>query len=322
MPLQIIRNDIIKVKADAIVNTANPDPVIGAGTDSAIYKAAGKQKLLAARNLIGQIAPGQAIETAAYNLDAKFIIHTVCIPWTEGTEALDILADCYLNSLKLAEELNCRSVAFPLIGTGAYKIPRCDALGVATDVIRGFLKNSSMKVTLVLFDKESVDAASENTSKKIRSYIDEVYVEDAVAGEYEIRRDMSTSRLHWSGLNLKGSDKSFSEMVFEYADKRGIKDSELYGGKHELYFPRQTLSMIRTDKEYHPKKYICVIICLVLKLDLNETQDLLMRAGYSLSVSRKADVAVRYCIENRIFDVYKVDSILLENGCDGIKKLK
>ena len=334
MPFQIIRNDITKVKADAIVNTANPKPVIGAGTDSAVYAAAGEEKLLAARKLIGDIEPGQAIETSAYNLDAKFIIHTVCIPWDEhDTEVLDVLADCYHNSLVLAEELNCKSVAFPLIGTGAYGIPRDDALGVARNVIESFIeeRKSKMEVVLVLFDKESV-SAGESVSKSIKAYIDENYVVNAVVNEYGLTNgDMhliSTLRMRRGRSRVNTHEAvvpdtaSFSKKVFEYAKERGIKDSELYGGKYELYFPRQTLSRIRLDEEYHPKKYICVIICLVLRLSLADAQDLLMRAGYSLSVSRKADVVVRYCIEHKIYDVFTVSRTLEDNGCEELKKLK
>ncbi len=335
MPFQIIRNDITKVKADAIVNTANPNPVIGAGTDSAVYSAAGEQKLLAARKRIGDIAPGQAIETSAYNLDAKFIIHTVCVPWnSNGTETLDVLADCYHNSLVLAKELNCKSVAFPLIGTGAYGIPHDDAMGVARNVIESFIEEhkGEMEVVLVLFDKESLNAG-ESVFRRIKAYIDETYVENAVVNEYGLTEGdvhmISTLRRRReiypvSGINaaMMPDTKTFSEKVFEYAKKKGIKDSELYGGKYELYFPRQTLSRIRLDGEYHPKKYICVIICLVLKLNLADAQDLLMRAGYSLSVSRKADVIVRYCIENKIYDVFTVSNTLEEHGCEELKKLK
>lgn len=327
MPLQIIRNDITKVKADAIVNTANPKPVIGAGTDSAVYAAAGKDKLLAARQLIGDIAPGTAIETSAYNLDAKFIIHTVCIPWSSGVEALDVLGDCYHNSLVLAEELNCKSVAFPLIGTGAYGIPHDDAIGVARAVIQAFLKEreSKMKVMLVLFDKESL-SAGQSVSKSIKQYIDENYVESAVADEYKSPRVNSRGAVyHRSALrgeSVNADTKYFGEKMKEYYTLKGIKKSSLYGGTYELYFPRQSMNLIEKDPEYHPKKYICVIICLGLKLDLDQTQDMLMRAGYSLSVSRKADVIVRYCIENKIYDVFTVSNMLEEQGCGDIKKLK
>ncbi len=331
MPLQIIRNDITRVKADAIVNTANPKPVIGAGTDSAVYKAAGEDKLLAARKLIGDIKPGAAIETSAYNLDAKFIIHTVCNPWKGGGNGeLDVLADCYHNSLVLAQELNCKSVAFPLIGTGAYGIPHDDAMSVARGVIRAFLKDteSNMKVMLVLFDKQSVKSAAA-VSKKIKEYIDENYVEGAVADEYSPTRYEGISRLNMhvpqvmmnlpSGAELQ---KSFAQKVFEYVDSKGIKDSALYGGKYEIYFPKQILSNMRKDADYHPSKYVCIVICLVLRLNLDETLDLLERAGWTLSRARKADVVVRACIDNSLYDVALIDDELESNGCDELRKIK
>ena len=118
MPFQIIRNDITKVKADAIVNTANPRPQIGRGTDSAIYAAAGVEKLLAARAAIGEIAPGQAFATDAFNLNAKYIIHTVGPAWEDGSHGeRDILCSCYEKSLALADKLKCKGIAFPLIAT-------------------------------------------------------------------------------------------------------------------------------------------------------------------------------------------------------------
>ena len=344
MPLSIIRNDITKVKADAIVNTANPKPVIGAGTDSAVYAAAGETKLLEARKRIGDIMPGTAVETSAYNLDAKFIIHTVCIPWKSGkTEALDVLANCYHNSLVLAEELNCKSIAFPLIGTGAYGIPHDDAIGVANEIIKTFLKehDSSMKVMLVLFDQESVKSG-EALSKKIKSYIDENYVDNAVVNEYGLTEDdereissikrrremyhremqMDYYRANVPRELIDDSSKTFAEKMFEYADNKGLKDSALYGGSRELYFKRQTLSLMRSDYDYHPSKYVCIVVCLVLELDLDSTLDLLSRAGYTLSRSRKADVVVRACIKNGIHDYFAVNNRLLENGCDELSKIK
>ena len=96
MPFQIIRNDITKVKADAIVNTANPKPIIGSGTDSAVYEAAGEEELLAERKKIGDIMPGQAEYTSAFHLDAKYIIHTVGPAWEDGKHGeREILHSCY-----------------------------------------------------------------------------------------------------------------------------------------------------------------------------------------------------------------------------------
>lgn len=311
MSLSIIRNDLTKVKADAIVNTANPDPIIGAGTDRAVYDAAGQDKLLAARKLIGKIAPGDAIETSAYNLPAKYIIHTVCEKYA-GQSSLDVLADCYHNSLALALELNCKSVAFPLIGTGEYSFPRADALGVATDIIRRFLKErgSSMKVFLVVFDRESVDAVS----TKIKSYIDDNYVDSLKTEEYRYNRNMRSEC-------IVAPEKTFSTMVMEYLDAKGINDPALYGGKYEMYFSKQILTNLRNNVDYHPSKFVCVTICLGLKLTLPQTLDLMERAGYTLSRSRKADVVVRACIENKVYDYFAVNEKLEENGCDCLKKL-
>lgn len=346
MPFSIIRDDITRVKADAIVNTANPKPVIGAGTDNAIYTAAGKEKLLAARKLIGDIKPGDAIETAAYNLDAKYIIHTVCIAWDIDNEtALDTLKSCYKNSLDLALELNCKSIAFPLIGTGAYGFPHDEAVEIAKSVSKKFLKEtgSDMKIMLVVFDKDSYESTAA-VAKKIKQYIDDNYVENAVVDEYglteEDRHDMSTIRrrreryFHGASNRPLSRDgqakleavcddaaKPFSVKVFELADKKGIKYSKLYG-PNERYFSKQVISAMQKNSNYHPAKFVAVTICIVLELDLDETLDLLERAGYTLSRSRKADVVIRACIENGIRDYEKIDKKLEENGCEELRKLK
>lgn len=129
MPFKIVRNDITKVKADVIVNTANPNPICASGTDLAIYEAAGKEKLLAERAGIGKIARGDIAVTGAYNLKAKYIIHTVGPVWTDGLHhEFEILEDCYRKSLQKALELKCESIAFPLISTGVYGFPKDKAL--------------------------------------------------------------------------------------------------------------------------------------------------------------------------------------------------
>ena len=156
MPFQIIRNDITKVKAYAIVNTANPRPVIGSGTDSAIYKAAGEEMLLTECQKIGDIAPSQAVYTDAFNLDANYIIHTVGPAWIDGNKGeWDILHLCYENSLKIAADLSWKSIAFPLIATGVYGFPKDEALQMALSEINRFLLSYDMKVILVVFDRKA-----------------------------------------------------------------------------------------------------------------------------------------------------------------------
>ncbi len=195
MPLQIIRNDITKVKADAIVNTANPHPVIGRGTDSAVYKAAGEEELLAERKKIGEIRPGDVAVTPAFGLQAKYIIHTVGPSWNGGNcGERDILHACYRNSLEKAAALSCESVAFPLIATGVYGFPKDEALQIALDEINRSLLTYEMKVILVVFDRGSF-VLSEKLASGIDAFLEEHEVDALADREYgqsiaeELRRE-------------------------------------------------------------------------------------------------------------------------------------
>ena len=173
MPFQIIRNDITKVKADAIVNTANPSPIIGGGTDSAVYRAAGEKQLLAERRKIGDIDPGNAVSTPAFGLNAKYIIHTVGPVWIDGEHGeREILHACYANSLALAAELSCESIAFPMIATGVYGFPKDEALDIALREIGKFLLTNDMNIILVVFDRKSLEL-SQKLVGEIDEYIDE-----------------------------------------------------------------------------------------------------------------------------------------------------
>ena len=171
--ISIIRNNITKVKADAIVNTANPEPIVGSGTDSAIYAAAGKERLLTERKKIGPIEPGDAVSTPAFNLAAKYIIHTVGPAWLDGSHGeRDTLRSCYQKSLALAAELGCQSIAFPLIATGVYGFPRDEALNIALSEIGKFLLTHEIQVMLVVFDRNTLEL-SENVMGGIEQFIDE-----------------------------------------------------------------------------------------------------------------------------------------------------
>ena len=184
MPFKIIRNDITKVHADAIVNTANPEPVFDRGTDQAIYQAAGKRKLLRERKKIGRITPGECAVTPAFKLPAKYVIHTVGPAWNGGTHGeFETLRSCYRKSLLLADQLGCESIAFPLIAAGVYGFPKDKALETALDVIRGHLEDSDLDVTLVVFNPGAFRIA-QGLSERVEAYIDENYVAAQTAAEY------------------------------------------------------------------------------------------------------------------------------------------
>ena len=184
MPFQIIRDDITKVKADAIVNTANPGVKVGDGVDAAIYEAAGKEQLLEARRKVGALNPGEVSITPAFNLDAKFIIHASG-PWWEGGEhgEAELLRQCYDRSLELARDNGCASIAFPLLATGTYGFPKGLGIQIAVDSFTAFLEENEMDITLVVFGSTSVQISGE-LALDVRHFIDDKYVEDKLAKEY------------------------------------------------------------------------------------------------------------------------------------------
>ena len=155
MSFEIVRNDIASMSVDAIVNTANPQPVIGFGTDSMIHKQAGPG-LLEARRKIGTIGVGCAAITPAFELQARYVIHTVGPVWEGGSFGEEKqLRSCYDSSLELALAHGCRSVAFPLIATGNYGFPRDKALQIAISAFSAFLLEHEMTIFLVVFDSDS-----------------------------------------------------------------------------------------------------------------------------------------------------------------------
>ncbi|MDO4860616.1 MAG: macro domain-containing protein [Bacillota bacterium] len=229
MPLQIIRNDITKVSADAIVNTANPKVAVGKGTDFSVYTAAGWDRLLEERRKIGEMTPGQAAATPAFDLDARYIIHTVGPAWQDGEHGeKEAVAKCYRNSLAIAAELGCGSIAFPMISTGTYGFPKDEALKIAVAEISEFLMDHDMDVFIVVFDKLAFEISGKLFSD-IEEYISDHYVEQA-HGE---QRKAAAGYL--SGLSNeehfpqeapaeKGSLKEYDDGDFEV-----IYDDELTG---------------------------------------------------------------------------------------------
>ncbi|MBF1179514.1 MAG: macro domain-containing protein, partial [[Eubacterium] sulci] len=261
MPFEIVRNDIVNMKVDAIVNTANPRPIIGAGTDKAVHDKAGA-RLLLARKEIGDIAIGEAAITPAFDLDANYVIHTAGPIWRDGKSSEEaLLASCFKNSLRLAKEKECESIAFPLISTGSYGFPKPLALQIAVREISSFLMENEMQVYLVVFEKQSFEL-SEKLFKSVSSYIDANYVSDKMNLEYgtsKLRRfDYEEMLLRESSYeitskmpNLDGMlnnlDKGFSETLLALIDRTGEKDSEIY---KKANVDRKLFSKIRNNADY------------------------------------------------------------------------
>lgn len=339
MPFEIIRNDITRVQADAIVNTANPRPVIGSGCDAAIHKAAGP-RLLEARQQIGSIGVGQVRATPAFDLPAKFVLHAVSPVWEDGLHGEEILLRrTYENALRLAVEQGCESVAFPLLSAGNYGFPKDRALQIALSVFSAFLLQYDLQIWLVVFKSDTL-ALSEKLFHAVRSFVDEHYVETQLAEEYGdpeeerrlIRRlrharrlqetipedaaddaPMASAALAKAAPDLQElldkTDAGFSETLLKLIDKTGKKDSDIY---KKANVDRKLFSKIRNNPDYKPSKTTALAFAIALELDLEATQDLIRRAGYTLTHSSRLDIIVEYFIRSKNYDIFDINITLFD----------
>ncbi|TYZ27100.1 macro domain-containing protein [Selenomonas caprae] len=330
MPLEIVRNDITKMQVDAIVNTANPRPIVGGGVDRAIHKVAGTE-LLDARKKIGDIATGKAAITSAFNLHARFVIHTVGPVWQDGEHGeRELLSNCYDNSLQLAAENGCGSIAFPLISAGVFGCPSEVAIAVATQAIREFLTDHDMDVYLVVFDHKAFKISS-SLFDDVQSFIDERYIEELLDEEYrgdyrDRRRNFETAGQPpaedayidipmWMSKPKERSledllnevDDTFSEALLRLIDAKGKTDPEVY---KKANVDRKLFSKIRNNPAYKPSKSTALAFAVALELNLDETKDFIGRAGYALSHSSKTDIIVEYFIQRSEFDIITINETL------------
>lgn len=321
MPFTIVRNDISLMQVDAIVNTANPRPVVGGGTDAAIHHRAGP-RLLEARQKVGDIPVGSAAATKAFGLSAKYVIHTVGPVWQGGTAGEELLLRrCYDASLELARKKRCASMAFPLISAGTYGFPKDRALQIALEAFSSFLLKYDMQIYLVVFDRE-VYQLSEKLLGSVASYIDENYVEHTAFARRQPQNVRSVPCRDFAPMMapvmesaavpsleelLQRTDAGFAETLLKLIDRTGKKDSEIY---RRANLTRQHFSKIRNNPAYRPTKSTALALAVALELDLDQTRDLIGRAGYALTNSCKFDVIVQYFISQKNYDLIEINAAL------------
>ncbi|MCF7930786.1 MAG: macro domain-containing protein [Acholeplasmataceae bacterium] len=323
MPFQIIRNNIIDVQADAIVNSADPKVFIGLGVDKAIHEAAGPE-LFIERKRIGEIKTGEAFISSAFRLRAHYVIHTVGPIWQGGTHnEYKLLETTYLNSLELAFNNKCQSIAFPLISTGAFGFPKDQALNIAIASIKSFLTNHDMMVYLVVYDKESY-VLSKDLMDSVSSFIDDNFIdEEEIVDSYYQETTFDAFELPRASKDRRSPSKkkersldelmaeledTFSESLLKLIDRLGETDSTIY---NKANIDRKHFSKIRKS-DYHPSKKTAVALAVALELNLDETKDLIGRAGYAFANNNYFDVIIEYCIKNKIYDIYQINMILFE----------
>ncbi len=383
MPLKIVRNDITKMRVDAIVNTANSFVEVGPGCDRAIYEAAGYEQLLAARREIGELEEGEAALTPGFLLPSKYIIHAVSPLFLGGNEGEEEkLRLCYRNSLRLALENQVRSIAFPLIATGSFGYPKEEGMRIAVDEINTFLLREVMDVYLVVFSDEATHLG-EKIYPALESYIDRNYVGKRLDFEYGARPSKSSVRPGIGEIlsrvlprekaaeamppvvppmarpnsaeamppmmspmvaddfccdeadaeelecacieapddiekledelrkRMEHVADTFQQYLFYLIEQKGLKNSDVY---NRAIVDKKVFSKIKGNPNYHPSKRTAMCLCVGAMLNLDETRDLLARAGYAISPCAKEDIIFSFFIENEIYDMIELDIQLEEHG--------
>ena len=350
MPFEIVRNDIVNMQVDAIVNTANPKPIIGYGCDAGIHKKAGPE-LLQAREKIGAIGVGQVAITPGFDLDAEYVLHAVGPIWQDGTHNEEkLLRQCYDKALSLAWEYKCESIAFPLLSAGNHGFPKALALQIAIAAFSSFLMEHEMQIYLVVFSDDAF-ALSEKLFHSVASYIDENYILDKKLDEYGVadKRDVREAELmqirraleRQRNLRYQQELLADEECVVQSAAMGVDEDASAYDladlldetdagfsetllllidrtGKKdsEIYkkanVDRKLFSKIRNNKNYKPSKSTALAFAIALELDLDETKDFIGRAGYALTHSSKFDIIVEYFIKKRNFNIHEINLALFE----------
>ena len=374
MPLKIVRNDITKMNTEAIVNTANSYADVGPGCDSAIYKAAGYDELLAYRKeKIGYIPEGEVFITPGFNLQAKYIIHAVSPHYQDGDQKEEEkLRSCYSKSLLLAKEKGIKSIAFPLISTGGFGYPKEEGIRIAVDEINAFLLSNDMDIFLVVFDTQST-LLGEKIYPELEAYIDHNYVYSArkmeygnpyiysvapdelgykdhlnIIGELEGRlRRNSVRKERMLNANMEAPEKpaeedacdcvcdlwndeeaeeefnkklnerlahksdTFSEYLMYLIESKGMKNADVY---NRACVDRRYFSKIKNNKDFHPEKIKALCLCVGARLNLDETKDLLARAGYAISPADLTDIIFTFFIEHKYYDVVEIAIQLEDRG--------
>ncbi len=402
MPFKIVRNDITRMDTDAIVNTASETVGVGAGCDTAVYNAAGREKMLAyRRENVGRVPEGEAFITPGFNLPAKYVIHAVSPFYMDGKDGEEEkLRSCYRKSLALAKENGIKSIAFPLISTGSFGYPKEEGMRIAVDEINAFLLGNDMDVYLVVFGNKAT-RLGEKLYSNLEEYIDQNYVASHWEGEYggsfsrtaaaygegddeprsraarrESVPDEERSRSRAAHVEIEpinddptlplldmasasGDEMfecasptwdedidvgellsndgvlgdallddveelerklkermghvsdTFSEYLMYLIRSKNMKNADVYKG---AIVDKKIFSKIKNNVNYHPHKLTALCLCIGARLNLDESKDLLARAGYALSPCDKTDIIFSYFIENGIYDMIELDIQLEEHG--------
>ena len=330
MPLYLKKGDITYMRCDAIVNATDTALSGGGGVDRMIHEAAGFDLSLECMK-IGHCGVGQAVITKGYDLNAKYVIHTVGPTWSDGNPIeQSLLKSCYKNALMLALEYGCETVAFPLISAGTFGFPEDDAMRIAKESIEAFLGGHDMTVYLVAYRSHTYNMGAKLFSEVSRfverNFPDDGFFECAGMPEPEYycesvalpKARAKRTRAAAPGATPKGSglddllrqvDESFAEMLARKIEERGMSNAECYNKANAT---KSVFSKIKNNPGYKPTKPTVAGFVLALGLSLDEAKEMLGKAGYSLSRSSKFDIILEWFITNKIYNIFDINEVLLE----------
>lgn len=315
MPFEILRNDITKMKVDAIVNSTSAQPSIGGGADFDINQVAGL-KLFEERKSFGHIKKGTPILTKGYQLPARYVIHLVAPIYIDGNhQEQEDLYQSYTTALHLAKEHDIESIAFPLISSGTFRFPIGEALEVALSAIKSFLDLHDMMIYLLVYDEASYQVSLDRFIS-VKSYLEDdedeiihfnrIETAQLLDVDYSSKISKSSKSRTLDDIELE-LDETFSKSLFRLIDERELNDVDVY---KKANIDRKLFSKIKSNSDYQPSKMTAIAFSIALELNLDQTKDLLNKAGYSLSPSSKFDKIIQYFIEDENYDLYEINQVL------------
>ena len=291
MPFLMVRRDIAKMRTDAVVI-----PAAGAGQPHKI-----------------RLALCRAIMRKSFGSSAPSIIYVIVPAWTDDRNKREqLLEKAYRSALRLAVKNDLRSIAFPLLSSGNTRFAQEEAFRIARSVITAVVRREELSVYLVLQDHDPF-IISHELSTALTSYIavhepKQRQMSSAVSrlSEFVLEADEASLDESLEDL-LSCRQETFSQKLLSLIDQKDYRDAEVY---HRANLDRRHFAKIRSNPAYAPKKNTVLALCIALRLDLQESEDLLRRAGYAFSPCSHADLIVRYFIEHGRYDIFDINEAL------------
>ncbi|MBR7079675.1 MAG: macro domain-containing protein, partial [Treponema sp.] len=236
----------------------------------------------------------------------KYIIHTVGKSYRDGNQvAENILHSCYVTALKIASELNCKSVAIPLLATGHYGFPKDLALQIAVEEISRFLLEHEVDVFLVVYDSESY-----KISEKLFDDVEDFLSDNLKSTEKKDDRQIAPIDLD-AFIRTSKNTLNFQNTLMHHIAVRNLENATVY---KKACIDKKFFSKIISNKDYVPKKHAVMALGLALELSLSEYEDFLASAGYSFMPSSRFDMIIKFCVMNHIYNLINVDVLLNDHG--------